>query len=91
MEPIILKIRARHFRDASFMSNVDCPVARAAKDQFKAKDVAEAVFNIYVTKRNIKVYSHEYYDDKMFNRDSRKAKGKVHNKIIREMVLTPRP
>lgn len=92
MEPIVLKIRARHFKDADFISNDDCPVARAAKDQFQAKDVSEAVHRIYVGKHTrLKVYAHEYYNDKMFDRDRRKARGKVHNKIIRELTLTPVP
>lgn len=73
------------------MNIADCPVARAAKDQLKVKTALEGAHFTYTIKGCRRTtYNHERYDDKMFDRDSRKAKGAVHNKIIRTLTLTPR-
>lgn len=89
MSEIILKLRARHFKNVVYMSNDDCPVARAAKEHFKTKNIGEGVTYLYVVKRGMKRYNHKEYNNRHFAYDKGKAKrAKSHNKIIREVVLT---
>lgn len=92
MNTIILKIRARHFKNAVFIDNCGCAIAKAARNKFRAK-AEEGVFKLIVTKKDSseKIYAHQYYSNGLFEKDYRKAKrAKFGDKVIRELTLTLR-
>lgn len=45
---IILQLRAKHFVDTDFGSASDCAMAKAAKEQLRAKEVSASTTFVYV-------------------------------------------
>jgi hypothetical protein len=83
---IILKLRARDFAGASFMSNQCCAVANAANWHFDTRDAREHLDELFVKNRS---FSHPQYGNAEFEYDMAIAlRRKFDDTIIRELELT---
>jgi hypothetical protein len=91
MEDIInLELKAKHFKDTIFVSITDCAISKAAKEQFKVKNVFEGLDILSVKFSNLQEteYKHEYYGDRDFNQDLEIAKKHNYDDtIIRKIEL----
>lgn len=67
---ITVLLRAKHFKDAKFGNNRDCPFARAIKETTGADEVVEMIRCALV---DGKYYNHVVYDILSFQKDSAKA------------------
>lgn len=85
--PIMLVLRAKHFNRSQYMDNCNCPVAKAAKEKFKTKDVSETPSYITV---DDKFFNHEEYGWSCYLSDRLKARAKkFNNSVIRKIELIP--
>lgn len=71
---MILKIRARHFKDTFFSAYRNCAICKALKEHFPGKEVREHVSSTLIDEER---WPHENYDALLFEEDAMQAK--VHN------------
>ena len=86
MHTVTLIVRARHYKDAVFVDDCNCPLANAAKEQFDTEDVSEGADGMLI---NQKHYAHVWYgtdenDSGLF----RATRANFNNTIIRRIKLT---
>jgi hypothetical protein len=89
-DQINLELKAKYFKDTSFISITDCAIAKAAKDQFKVENVSEGLDILSLRFSNLEEteYKHEYYGDIDFNQDLEIAKKHNYDDtIIRKIEL----
>lgn len=95
---IPLEVKVKHFLESDgYLSNGNCPLARAAKEQFSVSEVCEGVrqIRIYhdVENKFGTCYYHECYDTEHYCIDyslSQKSKEEPE-KVIRTILLTTTP
>lgn len=81
-----LLVRAKHFQNAVYHKPCNCPLAYAAKEQFKSDRVSEGVDMITVDGIS---YDHDIYDSPDFDNDMVLAeKHSFDDTVIREFRLT---
>ena len=86
-----LTLRARHFKEGTFLNGCFCPIANAANEKFNTNNANEGVDNLLIGPRdNRTIYLHlEYYDQ--FHNDYKLAEeNNFDNTKIRTIRLTLR-
>lgn len=84
-EVIQLPVKAKHFKDAPYRDNCNCPLANAAKEKFNAKYVQEGVDRMQID--NIQ-YNHNEYGDQYRNDYINAELAGFDDTIIRTITLT---
>lgn len=92
---IPLEVKVKHFLESDgYLSNGNCPLARAAKEQFSVSEVYEGVRKIGIYHNGITkcgtYYYHECYNTEHYCIDyslSQKSKEEPE-KVIRTILLT---
>ena len=94
METITLQLRARHFKDARFIDDQNCPIAHAASEYFKIprSRLTEGVDDLSIYSQNLwsekRKFKHESYRASDHDFDKRLAiKHNFDDTVIREIVL----
>ncbi|MCC6818002.1 MAG: hypothetical protein IT245_03815 [Bacteroidia bacterium] len=87
-----LEIKAKHFVDAVYAEPCGCAISNAAKEIFPGKFVAEGVDELEISEKHsnkvIGSYSHEEYDQSMFDADKLMADASTDpEKVIRTILL----
>jgi len=92
METILLPVKAKHFKDAIFISICNCPIANAAKEFFNLDATTDYV-NEGVDVLHIKEtsYRHKIYGDAENDRNMLHAEAHNYDEtVIFELELTKR-
>jgi hypothetical protein len=95
---MILQLKAKHFVGTEYTDSMDCPIARAAKEQIpNVVFASEGVDNMYVEvklkwwqfwKEKFTVFNHEPYNPEIFDQDKEIALDRANpNSVIRKIEL----
>ena len=83
---MILQVKAKHFNGNGYGNNCNCPLAKAAKEQFCAGHVYESVTYIEIGDAT---YTHPEYNIDTFQDDQYLASQEGYDEtVIREIELT---
>lgn len=91
MAQILLKLKAKHFKDSYFLDCRRCPIANAAKDQFNTNLASEHTNYLVLDQfgKPDEMYLHLPYDGFDFVKDLKLAEAfGYNNTVIRSISLT---